>query len=605
MWLKIKKEINKPWEKQTINTIYFLLETMNKYPKLIDEQFLQTSLKTTNFLSKLSYKHINRLLFGVTSTDIILNHPIYITFENYLSRREHKSELQKFWLDEINEICVSSNKIKEIIILKLITKITETYKSEIVEQSENSIILKLLTPRFIKLLINSLKMNQQKIDNTIHKLHGHFFNAINSYTIAMNSDSITIEIIKKFILYPGIMLIEKYMPKRYINIFINQLKNSNSIYELFKIYKDSFLGKIPKDPNDTKLMWLNNEKQFIIQMMYRLLEHKSVQNNIEWRTEQIQFFLTIGIFNCTNDGEKIITKDNVDTRYFTKDVWSNIKNVFYQSLQIKVSDLEMEKKILLKLINYCNPILQKKNPNKYLRYPLKDTAIKLWQKIILQIDDEKQQNRPLSEKKINKKQKNIKLIFQILLSQMLLQLFCESDDMAIEVILDLEKCMENAYNVKKIATTSASANNQNEPIWIDVVIDLFLHLLSKNMNTLRIIVNRIFPHLCSYLTIANIHQILYVLDMKNNLNPLTNGNNDDNDDDDDDDNSADGDENENDSSDEDGNSTKESNNNDKNSSDEEEENDDEDDDDNDEDDEDDIMEEEEGIFLFIIYKLRN
>ena len=75
--------------------------------------------------------------------------------------------------------------------------------------------------------------------------------------------------------------------------------------------------------------------------------------------------------------------------------------------------------------------------------------------------------------------------------------------------------------------------NGEEPEWIEVVVDLFLHLLSQNASVLRNIVDVLFPHLCNNLNLNAIHQILSMLDMKDGNNPLSAKGTEDEDDDDD------------------------------------------------------------------------
>lgn len=55
----------------------------------------------------------------------------------------------------------------------------------------------------------------------------------------------------------------------------------------------------------------------------------------------------------------------------------------------------------------------------------------------------------------------------------------------------------------------------SEPLWIEVIVDLFLNLLSQNNHLFRRIVGYVFPYLCPHLTVSALHQILSVLDPNN------------------------------------------------------------------------------------------
>jgi len=126
--------------------------------------------------------------------------------------------------------------------------------------------------------------------------------------------------------------------------------------------------------------------------------------------------------------------------------------------------------------------------------------------------------------KADKKEKKLKRVFQVLMLHMGLQLFNNSD------------VAENAINELEAvsARTAQKKNSQNEPGWIEVVMDLFLTLLSQESSVLRNVIRHVFPQLCQQITVTAFHQILSLLDVKSKENPLQANGNDDSDDDDDD-----------------------------------------------------------------------
>lgn len=53
-------------------------------------------------------------------------------------------------------------------------------------------------------------------------------------------------------------------------------------------------------------------------------------------------------------------------------------------------------------------------------------------------------------------------------------------------------------------------DDDSEPKWIEIAVELFLSLLSRDTFLLRQLISRIFPHLCPYLTAQSSFQILQV-----------------------------------------------------------------------------------------------
>lgn len=85
VWPLMRKELKRPWEKQNINTLQFLIETQLKYPHIVDEEFLNSSLKSNEILSHGAYKHIGRLIWGPTSAMVAATHPAHDTIAKYLT----------------------------------------------------------------------------------------------------------------------------------------------------------------------------------------------------------------------------------------------------------------------------------------------------------------------------------------------------------------------------------------------------------------------------------------------------------------------------------------------------------------------------------------
>lgn len=505
MWPTMKKELSRPWERHTCNTTHFLLVAHAKYPDLVDANFLQATLKTPEILTPLAYKHLGRLYWGSTALTAI-THPAYDALSRFLLSVKRKT-LVSFWTIEINESLAAPNKIKEVVTLKLLTDfLSATSTGGDSEPIDVKTLLKLITPQFIKMIMSSLKRLKQQKHDVLLTFYEEFFEALNKYFGTISDDTGRVEILQKFILHPGLILIEKYLPQKTVHQLITKL-GRDGVAALFDVYKSVFLARLPKDPKDENVQWLNIERHHAAQMMQYLLGQKCVQHDLDWRIEQLKFLLTVSLFNVSSTGEAV-KKEQVSA-VLTKELWQNIKSIFYASLQMKLSNLKDEKRVLLALVEHANVILAKKNSSKFLKEALTENVLKSWTQMLETV------HSSTSSKKLT-------LTFHILFLHMGLQLFREPD-MAQVAIADLIKCMEKTETIKKQkkARKSISGDDEEEPEWIEVVIDLFLHLLSQNTSFLRNVVNSVFPHLCPNLTLTSVHQVLAMLDMKDGKNPLS------------------------------------------------------------------------------------
>lgn len=138
-----------------------------------------------------------------------------------------------------------------------------------------------------------------------------------------------------------------------------------------------------------------------------------------------------------------------------------------------------------------------------LRSPLNDVTSDAWKRIIDLID------------KLENTKNNAEAlpIFHTMNLHMGLQLFSDPE-MAVMSINELQCCYKRLVkNPKEHAQTNATVDE--EPHWVEVVVDLLLSLLSRNNHLLRSLVGCVFPHICPYLTSSAVYQILAVSKCKN------------------------------------------------------------------------------------------
>lgn len=496
MWPLMQKEMKRPWEKQNINTAHFLIKCQSKYPTFVDEEFLSTSLQTNEILTPMAYKHFSRLFWSPTSAMIATTHPSYETLGNYLTTALPEKKLLDFWQKEINEILLAPNKLKEIVTLRLLTIIFNDGKIK------SKTALALLSNSFIAMITKALRSGKQQKNNDFSQnVYNEFFDAVKKYiALESNSESDKVVIIQKFIDFPGVVVIEKYTPSRVIHKFIAQLK-SEGVKELFEFYRNILLDRKAKNPK-SKEGWLHMEREHCVQMLQTLLVQKSVHSDSEWRAEQLQFLLKYGLFYVNKQTDAIVKERDSDV--LPNDLAHKLKQAFFSSLQAKSQSIETEKATLLAIIEYCNKQVTAKSSNKTLRHALSDEALQAWNKMYTNVTAKKNTKKILYN------------VFDILLMHMGLQLFFDAK-LAIFSIDDLEKCLVRSQNKLK---SKSKTNESNEAEWVEVVVDLFLQLLSQSKSFMRTVVDNVFPELCPWLTPAAVDQILLMLDMSEK-NPLT------------------------------------------------------------------------------------
>ena len=290
--------------------------------------------------------------------------------------------------------------------------------------------------------------------------------------------------------HPGAILLEKSQQNKFITNLINALscdelkKSVESLKNIVAAKKEAIMP----------------ERIYAAHMLQKVLGNKLVANDINWRVEQLKFLLNFAIFK-SNDGVSLVQDAELDANV-SKELTPSLKNIFFHCLEHKFSKLEDERRQLFALVEYIHGVLGKKHPNKHLNLHLKDNQLNAWKKMY------EQTSLPI------KKNKNQMIVFHVLLLHMGLQLFNQAEV--------AESALNELHSViKRVSTNKNDATD--EPEWIEVVVDLFLNLLSQNSVVLRNVIRHVYPQLCGEISLTAFHQILTLLDLSSEENPLQAG----------------------------------------------------------------------------------
>uniref|UniRef100_A0A034VLD7 peptidylprolyl isomerase n=1 Tax=Bactrocera dorsalis TaxID=27457 RepID=A0A034VLD7_BACDO len=521
VWPLLQIELQRAWPKQTLQTVHCLIAVQRKFPNIVNAKFLKAHFGNADLLNADSYAHLYRLFWEHNNMQQ-LTHPAFELFGACLAT---SNNLKTFWTQQVDAGLETSNKLRELITLKIATDVFNSWQQTQETTKKHVVVADLLSPNFMRLLVEGLKNQKQKKDETLKAFYDDFFEALVGCCTKLADDEQLVDVIRRLILPPGLFGIEKYTSTRVVHQLINAL-GTTGVKQLNLLYRDIFLGTKAKNADNASETWLNFERMNAGFMLQHLLAHKAVRQEYDWREQQLRFLLTCGIFHVT-DSAVICKKEAASA--FSNDFGEQCKNMFYTSLQSRLLDLKQEKQLLLKLVQYCNERVEQKHASKSFRIKQYDESLlKYWRQMHAAVSVAETSGKKKEKSKPHKTvadSDKLELVFQILLLNMGLQLFREPE-MAGPAIEDLLKCMQRIKEKHKSKQKAKGGvktadGESEEPEWIEVVVDLFLHLLSQNAIALRNIVNALFPHLCDSLNLTAVHQILAVLDMKDGHNPLS------------------------------------------------------------------------------------
>ncbi|XP_014264744.3 myb-binding protein 1A-like protein [Maylandia zebra] len=115
------------------------------------------------------------------------------------------------------------------------------------------------------------------------------------------------------------------------------------------------------------------------------------------------------------------------------------------------------------------------------------------------------------KKKAKKSQTAESSAFQQLFLLVGMHLFKAPEEL-LDIMKDLQSCMEKAQEKKAKKKKKKEATEQEEPEWVEVMVDILLSLLSQQSRHIRQVCKTVFSSICPHVTAAALTAILDVLD---------------------------------------------------------------------------------------------
>ncbi|XP_014218699.1 myb-binding protein 1A-like protein [Copidosoma floridanum] len=519
LWPVMEQETCKPLSEQNLDSLHLLLIVFNTFPDVINKETLKNSFGSDKVICKDTVKEIAKILMKTPRT-VYKKHPVHQLFCEILTSKGKPELVIKFW-EAIDE-CFDSQthkliKTEKYMAVELFHLLIENHGKYVASMKDKdpadkkkhpkneakSFFPSLLSTNFLKYFLKRFKTNPIKNDEIAMDFQKALtlfvkvldqdleFQVQNSLINKDEESKLRISIIKKLIMFPGDLMIEKLTGTKVFQILFQKL-NANGIEELSDLFREIAANtKFKEKPDCEPEPWRFEERIYAMQIFsVKLMNHSEMMNNHDWRLEQLKFLFNLGL--CETNVEQ--------------ELLSPFKECFYRALDHKFPKLDDLRNILKSLIAYIDKAVFKEGEIK-LKKPLKEKAEEAWEKML-------KLNKKL-EKDVKSTEK-ISAVFHTINLQMGLQLFFEPR-MAKEAIDDICSSFEHLKATDKINNKIDNEKN-DEPLWVEVVVDLLLLLLSRKSHLLRSLVGCVFPHICPHLTSVAVHSILETLDP--NKNPL-------------------------------------------------------------------------------------
>ncbi|XP_013143591.1 PREDICTED: myb-binding protein 1A-like protein [Papilio polytes] len=502
VWSNIKEDFKKDLKEYNLDSLYFLLVASTKFPKKVKVKKL---LSVPEILHEDNLQIIcEKLLAGIDFSTV--HHPIYKEIGRQIAKTSH---LVQFWVTGIDSQLTKHNRNRELVCISMLTTILQNLDENV------EVIPELLSANFFKLFMDWFKGLQtaSKIrnkrdnedDNKIMiKKQKELLNALAK---SLKSEKVTskvrVETLKKVLFNPGEINFSEVTGTSIIKSIAADL-DSDGVKKIAKLLKNVLMNTSKKlIKEDVERNWYNNERVKAAELLSFLVSHDAVKDDTEFKITNMKLLMCFGFFKIGGD----------ETVAVSSELAGSIKSCFYRCFSSRFSNVDNLVTVLSSLCNFISTILEKEQVRAKIEKQFTTENMECWQMvadICEKIED------------VDSKSK-VDHVFLILLYQLGLFLFSEPAHVKVasSSIKELKSCYEHYRKVNLKVSKKKQETTDDEPEWIEVLVEVLLSILSVESSVLRSVVQCAFRLLWEYLTPSSIGQIVSVLDPESEANPLT------------------------------------------------------------------------------------
>nr|CAD7428721.1 unnamed protein product [Timema monikensis] len=419
IWPIMKAEVKKPLASHSLENLHFLLISKRLFPKVMSSKLLMKTVGVPEIIHKDSIFVLSTLLLQI-SNSFHIHHPVYKEFAEQLAT---SPLLPDFWSQGVESCLAKSNKNRDLLILHI-------FQVVLANLTDKTQISMMLSANFLSMMMKHLTINTSPKPELTIEANKALRLVTETFTEDMQGNDETIlDILRKFLFYPGQLMFEKFTGTRTVQILSNKLKASG-VKELATLYQNVVTCKMDKVTGlqgETE-PWHTAERKYAGELLTKLISNApAVQDDHEWKLDMMKFFLELGMFHPINKDE-----NNVVGHLLAGSLKNNFFRLFDQHPKLALPRLNNLCNTQSAIIHHLDSLLKNKNWVQRLRKPWSPEAKASLQKMIAVTKELELPKKGLPQSTV--------LIFRTMLMQMGIHLFI-NPDLAIEVLEELYSCL--------------------------------------------------------------------------------------------------------------------------------------------------------------------
>ncbi|KFM71349.1 Myb-binding protein 1A-like protein, partial [Stegodyphus mimosarum] len=491
VWPHLKKKIFSGWENCTPDSIWLLLLCLRMFPEII-ERYLTKHWGNCDVFSPENLEH-HKNMIKQTGALLPQLHPYCLEFVALVKERKNIKEI---WIPVVDEnlFDIAHHEQRVYVGFEMIKKILQTTEKK-------KVIKCVLAPKFSSKFMNVYMHPKHVLNPAAEKMAAFLCN----YAKENSTPEVQILILKTFLQMPSTVLLDRILKKKDVSELIQNLL-PEAVKEFCELLKTVVLNQ--ENENIEGKSVASSKYFYAVVQIGNLLSHPVMIGDIEWRLNIMKFLFLHSFFNVKVPCEDILHCEHACgavpdklREFFVSSFYKSFYSLSHTSKNQR-TPLHQFLEYLLSLAEYADQLIAS-NENVSPAFPVEKIQ-EAWKhmKSIVQklIKQDKKEN--IHEAKI----------FQTLLLQLGFHLFHDPQHIP-EALEELNICCKKALKAQK--QQDQSADEENEPPWIGVVVDVLLSLLSNSSHHMHRLIISVFPLLCPFITKEALQIVLDVINPQN------------------------------------------------------------------------------------------
>ncbi|CAH1232832.1 MYBBP1A [Branchiostoma lanceolatum] len=513
----LRDELQKGWNTCTPETLFLLLKVQQNFPGVLDKTFLKKHWGHKDIFRKENLEALGQVIMA-SATAHPNTHGVCVLILTSVCK--DKVYFPVFWDKIVDKILCSATHERKLLAFKFLEHALPLLDAKQISRA--------ISPSLLKMLINNLVYSDSFHSAAAKQLCQYLARFVKSCSEADRQLAVLMALLHK----PGTIHFDSVTKTQTVASIVGGL-NAEAILRYTTWLKKVFLTGTDSD-EEFKEGSIESHRRWASNQLVHVVKNPALTRTEQWLLDTTKFLFLHAFFKI----RKPIAGDTVCERSPAFELSQESCKLAAQHFNSVLSTLgtmpsfkqEGAKHTLpgtrsnsdfwvYSLVQFADSLLNDQDHfEPLIQFP--EDMMESWNEMLRNVE---------AMRKKTAKGCKVSESFQLLTLNLGIQMFTDAEQVE-EVLSELQTCYEKATekrrkSLKKEAccssgscgpTTASKKGEEDEPHWVEVVVEILLSLLSRPSHLLRTVVDNVFRVVCPQLTRKGLQLIVDVLEAGSN-----------------------------------------------------------------------------------------